>query len=393
MFQKQEYLDRMDSLQRKIREHELDAFLVTAQDSIYYLTGVTYVPLERPFFILVRPDAAPTLLVPALDREHLTSAPNVSQVYHYWDYPSPAGEGWPERLLDLLKGIQRLGVEPTLPQEITDHLGDFKPATLGLVEDLRLVKSPAEVEKLRQAAHYADLGMQKIIAAAYKGVSEIEIFSQARSVQMKIIKETEFDALNTSLLTAAWPARLGTQPHGVPSLADRLEEGPHIALSFMRVNGYGAECERTFFVTPPNDKMIEMFKVMLEARRRAFALVQPGAPCAEIDLAANGFLREEGFGDYLLHRTGHGFGLGNHEGPWVADGSQEVLAENMLISIEPGIYIPDLGGFRHSDTVLVTEDGYESLTHFPTDLESLTLRGGKLFTRLRGVLVRKAVGI
>ena len=393
MFEKQEYLDRMESLQRKVRKHELDAFLVTAQDSIYYLTGVTYVPLERPFFILVRPDQAPTLLVPALDREHLSSAPNVSEVHHYWDYPSPPGEGWPERLLDLVQGIKRLGVEPTLTQEIADQLTDFKPVTLGLVEELRLVKSPAEVEKLRQAAHYADMGMQKIIAAAYNGVSEIEIFSQARSVQMKIIKETEFDALNTSLLTAAWPARLGTQPHGVPSVADRLETGPHIALSFMRVNGYGAECERTFFVTPPSSKMIEMFKVMLEARRRAFALVRTGAVCTEIDLAANGFLREEGYGDYLLHRTGHGFGLGNHEGPWVADGSPDVLAENMLISIEPGIYIPELGGFRHSDTVLVTKNGYESLTHFPTDLESLTLRGGKLFTRLRGALVRSAVGV
>jgi len=393
MFQTQEYLDRMEGLQRAARAHDLEAFLVTAQDSIYYLTGVTYVPLERPFFILVKPEQAPVLLVPALDREHLTGAPNVSQVHHYWDYPSPPGEGWPERLLDLLKGVRRLGVEPSLTQEIAGMLTAFKPVTLGLVEQLRLVKSPAEVEKLRQAARYADMGMQKIIAASYKGVSEIEIFSQARSVQMRIIKETEFDALNTSLLTAAWPARLGTQPHGVPSLADRLEEGPHIALSFMRVNGYGAECERTFFVAPPTEKVVEMFKLMLEARRRAFALVRPGTPCAEIDLAANGFLREEGFSEHLLHRTGHGFGLGNHEGPWVADGSQEVLAENMLISIEPGIYIPDLGGFRHSDTVLVTKHGYESLTRFPTALESLTLPGGKFFTRLRGAFVRKAVGI
>jgi Xaa-Pro aminopeptidase len=333
------------------------------------------------------------LLVPALEREHLTSAPNVGEVHHYWEYPSPPGQGWPELLLELLGGIKELGVEPTLSQEIAGQLAGFQPKIHGLVEELRLVKSPAEVKKLRQAAHYADLGMQKIIAAAYNGVSEIEIFSQARAVQMKIIKETEFDALNTSLLTAAWPARLGTQPHGVPSIVDRLGAGPHIALSFMRVNGYGAECERTFFVTPPTEKMVEMFAIMQEARRRAFALVRPGRPCAEIDLAANGFLREEGFGEYLLHRTGHGLGLGNHEGPWVADGSRDVLAENMLISIEPGLYIPGMGGFRHSDTVLVTKDDYESLTHFPTDLESLTLRGGKPFTRLRGALVRKAVGI
>jgi Xaa-Pro aminopeptidase len=179
----------------------------------------------------------------------------------------------------------------------------------------------------------------------------------------------------------------------VPHIDDRLEKGPHIALSFMRVNGYGAECERTFFVAPPNAKMKEMFCIMLEARKRAYAMVRPGIACAEVDRAANGFLRREGLGGYLLHRTGHGFGLGNHEAPWVAEGSTEVLQQNMLISIEPGIYMPGLGGFRHSDTVLVTADGYERLTHFPDDPASMTLNSRKFFTRLRGALVRKAVGV
>lgn len=393
MITTQEYHQRMEKLQDRVRRSGLDAFLVTAQDSIWYLTGVTYVPLERPFFILVRPEGKSVLLAPALDQEHLASAPNVGQVARYWDYPSPEGEGWPEKLHELLSGVNHLGVEPSLPQEIASHLSGFHPQVTGLVEALRLVKSANEVVLLRQAAHYADLGMQKILAAAYSGVSEIEIFSLARSVQTKIIQETQYDALNTNLLTAAWPRRLGTQPHGVPHLDDRLEAGPHIALSFMRVNGYGAECERTFFVEPPTAEMREMFAVVMEARRAAFDLVRPGASCAEIDRAANGFLREQGLGDHLLHRTGHGFGLSNHEGPWVAEGSRDVLEANMLISIEPGVYIPNLGGFRHSDTVLVTADGYEVLTHSPTSLEDLTLGSGKFFTRLRGAVMRRAVGI
>ncbi len=390
---KQEYVERMQRLQASLLPAGLDAFLVTAQDSIYYLTGVTYAPLERPFFILIRPETAPVLLAPALDREHLSSAPNVDEVRSYWDYPSPPGAGWDDGLLELVKNVQRLGVEPTLSQEIAEVITDFRPEILPLVERLRLVKSADEVAMLRQSAHYADLGMQKIIAAAYPGVSEIEIFSQSRGVQMQIIKETDFDPLNTSVLTAAWPARLGTQPHGVPSIADRLTEGPHIALSFLRANGYAAECERTFFVTSPTPRMKEMFAMILEARQRAFALVRPGVPCAEIDCAANGYLRQEGFGDYLLHRTGHGFGLGNHEGPWVAEGSPDVLEANMLISIEPGVYVPGVGGFRHSDTVLVTSGGYECLTQYPTSLESLTLHASKPFTKLRGAILRKALGL
>lgn len=391
--QKQELLERMKRLQASVKKNDLDAFLVTAQDSIYYLTGVTYMPLERPFFILVRPDKETVMLAPALDREHLASAPNVSEVRSYWDYPSPPGKGWHEKLLELVQGVKALGIEPTLPQEIAATLSDLQPRVLPLVEKLWLVKSPAEVDMLRQAVKYADMGMERIIRAAYYGVSEIEIFSQARPVQMQIIKHTEFDPLNTSILTAAWPARLGTQPHGVPGIGDRLRDGPHIALSFLRVNGYAAECERTFFTAPPASRMKEMFGIMLEARARAFALIRQGIACAEIDSAANGFLRKQGLGDFLLHRTGHGFGLGNHEGPWVAEGSADVLEENMLVSIEPGIYVPDLGGFRHSDTVLVTSGGYECLTHFPTDLEALTLRGGKFLTQLQGALVRKAVGV
>jgi Xaa-Pro dipeptidase len=159
------------------------------------------------------------------------------------------------------------------------------------------------------------------------------------------------------------------------------------------VNGYAAECERTYFLAPLAPEVQKAFAAMQEARRRAFVLVCPGMGCDQVDGAANEFLRKEGYGDDLLHRTGHGFGLGNHEGPWVADGSEDVLQENMLISIEPGIYLTDVGGVRHSDTVLVTHDGYELLTHYPTDSEALIVRVPKPFARLRGTMVRRAVGI
>ncbi len=393
MIAKEEYIRRMEQLQAAVRAHGLDMFLVSAEASIYYLTGVVYVPLERPFFVLVRPGGAASLLVPALEQEHLAAAPNVGEVRHYWDYPSPAGEGWPERLQEMLAGVQSLGVEPTLPQEIAVALQDLTPRTLPLVETLRLCNSAAEVDMLRRAAHYADLGMAKILRASYYGVSEIEIFSLGRSVQMEIIKNTAFDPLTTSVLTATWPAPASAMPHGVPSVGDRLTEGPHIGLSFMRVNGYGAECERTYFLAPPTVQMKEMFATMRAARERAFALLRPGVACADVDEAANGFLRAEGLGEYLLHRTGHGFGLGNHEGPWVAAGSEEVLAPNMLVSIEPGIYVPGVGGFRHSDTVLITEDGYEPLTHSPVTLDELVILDRRQVARLKGAIVRRAVGV
>ena len=393
MINPQEFRDRMALLQKKVAEQDLDVFLVSQEESIYYLTGVSYRPLERPFFILVWPDHPSVLLVPALEGDHLRAAPNVGAIHTYWDYPSPAGEGYAEKMSDLLSRITILGVEPGLSQEVATRLSAHSVVVQPLIEEMRLVKSHAEVEMIRSAAHYADEAVRMVIGAAYYGVSELELFSQGRGVQMKIIKEVGYDVLTTNILAGAWPAPLSALPHSVPTVADRLKEGPHIALALMRVNGYAAECERTFFLREPSKESVDAFKTMQEARRKAITMVRPGASCADIDCQTKAFLTAEGYGDRLLHRTGHGFGLGNHEGPWVAEGSQEVLQENMLISIEPGIYLPGVGGVRHSDTILVTKDGYESLTKYPTDLEQVINRGYKPMKRLFGAVTRRVVKI
>ena len=161
-----------------------------------------------------------------------------------------------------------------------------------------------------------------------------------------------------------------------------------------RVNGYAAESERTYFTAQPSAEARKAFAAMMEARRIAFGLIRPGRSCSELDGRVNDFLRKEGYGSEVqrLHRTGHGFGLGNHEAPWIAEGSQDVLAENMVISIEPGIYLDGVGGFRHSDTVLLTNGTHEVLTtKYPTELDGLVLRSWKPVTRFKGWLVRRAL--
>jgi Xaa-Pro aminopeptidase len=183
-----EYQTRMTHLQEKLKQQDLAAFLISSQESIFYLTGISYEPLERPFFILVRPDSNAILLVPALEKVHLAEAPHVETVLHYWDYPSPEGIGWPEKLQETLSGISCLGVEPSLSQEVAVTLTAFSPRMLPLVEELRLVKSPAEIKMIRRAAYYADKAVEKVIAASYYGVSEIELFSQGRQVQIQIMK-------------------------------------------------------------------------------------------------------------------------------------------------------------------------------------------------------------
>jgi Xaa-Pro dipeptidase len=289
-------------------------------------------------------------------------------------------------------------VEPSLRGDIAEALRDRSPDALPLVERLRLVKSPGEVAMIRQAARYADWAVAQLLNASYPGAAMAEGFARTGTVTRKIIREVEdWEILTTRVLMATWAAPRSARPHSIPALGDRLRGGPHVALALLRVNGYAAESERTYFTTSPTLEMQRAYQAMLEARSIAFRMIRPGVACSEIDGAVGDFLMAEGYGGEArrLHRTGHGIGLGNHEAPWIAEGSDEVLAENMVISIEPGIYLDNewSGGFRHSDTVLVTEDGFECLTRLPTSLGSLDQRGWKPLARFRGMLVRRALRV
>jgi Xaa-Pro dipeptidase len=395
----EEYRHRLETLRTSVRQAGLDVFIVSAFDSIYYLTGAGFEPLERPFFLLVRPEGSPCLLVPRLDYEHMRSkAHNIQaeDIHTYWEYPAPAGRSWPDRLRDQISDARQVGVEPTMPQEIAQQLRGDTVRVEPLVERLRLVKSPTEVLLIRRAARYADMGVARLMAASYFGATVAEGFAETRAVTTRIIREVDdWEPLTTKVVMATWAAPWSAMPHSVPDLNDRLREGPHVALVLTRVNGYAAESERTYFTAPPSDDAREAFAAMMEARGIAFGMIRPGVACSEIDSKVNEFLCNRGYGgdDQRLHRTGHGFGLGNHEAPWVAEGSDDRLAENMIISVEPGIYLRGVGGVRHSDTVLVTKDGCEVLTKYPIDLEELIIRGWKPFRQIKRPLLCWALGL
>jgi Xaa-Pro dipeptidase len=393
-----EYRQRLARLGDSVEAAGLDLFVVSSFDSIYYLTGAVFEPLERPFFLLVYPRnrRPPALLVPKLDEEHMRKARNIDEIHSYWDYPAPEGRRWPDRLREVIGSAERVGVEPGIRRDVCDEIDTRSVRSEPLVEKLRLVKSPAEVAMIRRAARYADMGVKQLLDASYPGATVAEGFARTSTVTRAIIRQVaDWDPLTTRVLMATWAAPRSAQPHSVPHLNDRLGDGPHVALALTRVNGYAPESERTYFTAHPQGESLEIFEAMMEARRRAFGLIRPGFPCNELDATINEFLRCKGFGaeDQRLHRTGHGIGLGNHEVPWIAEGSTDVLAEGMVISIEPGNYLKGLGGFRHSDTVLVTRDGYETLTNLATNIDELIISGQNPLTHFRGWLVRRALGL
>jgi Xaa-Pro aminopeptidase len=377
----------------ELRKKGLDAYIVSTEENIWYLTNLAYKPEERPFFVVVPVEGKPTLVVPALEERHLGTPPIDSFVAVYKEFPAPTGKGWVEVLKGIIKGAQNVGIEGKMKTYISAELQGFSPAVIDIVEGLRLVKSGYEIEMIRKSAEIASSAMGRMLRGLYKGASVVEAFMVSKATQKDLIKSGAFNPLSTYLLTAAWPAPSSSMPHSVPGLDERFGAGPNVAMCYFRINGYAAECERTFFIDPPSAEDKERFQDITEARRRAFAILKPGVLCSEIDSAANGFLRAKGYEGNILHRTGHGIGLGNHEEPWLAEGDDRTLRENMVVSIEPGIYFDDRGGYRHSDTVLITKEGYEILTHFPVSLEELSLGSGRLISKVKGKIIRSALGL
>jgi len=386
-----DYPARIAKLQQYMKDEGLDAFIISTQESIFYLSGAAYVPVERPFFIIVRPDGAPSLVVPQLELEHLRKVGGFGDITSYFEFPSLKGENWYDRLNSMLGDGARVGIEPDLPVAKAALLKVREIVPSDIVTRLRMIKTPDEIDAIKSAAKVTDDGMRRLHHSLYAGESVIETVMPAKKLQTGVIAAGDFDYLNCSFLTAGWPAPKSAQPHSVPDFHTEMGKGPIVLMSYNRVNGYAAECERTVFLGEPSSENLRLYDTVMEARLLAYNMVRPGALCSNIDIATQEFFKSKGFGDRIIHRTGHGIGLGNHEMPWLSAGSEDVLEENMVISIEPALYFPEIGGFRHSDTVLVTKDGFERLTEYPDDLESLVVQSKRLLQRLKGRIIRKAI--
>ena len=362
---------------RALMEREgLDLYVAAHTDNVYYLTNFAYIPFERPFFLVVPLEGQPTMIVPLLEVSHARQRVLGRVDYlTYYEYPAPPGRGYVSALESAVPKDRRVGIESSLSLAHRAVMpGELK--IVDIVDEARLVKTVYEVGRIAYAGQVVDEGLAKALELSKPGTQELAIYGEGvRQMMGKVILEVPNpNLLVSNFICAVWPKTLSAQPHCVPGLFDTLEEGgPNVCIVTAQADGYSAEVERTYFIGSVPDEARAPFALAMEARALAYDLVRPGVPAAEVDEKVLDLIRKRGYGDYILHRTGHGFGITGHEPPWLALGSENVLEKNMVISIEPGLYIPGLGGFRHSDTVLVTDSGCLSLTGAPDGLEELVL--------------------
>lgn len=244
--------------------------------------------------------------------------------------------GW-EKLKERFSGQELLGVS-------------------GWVEELRAVKTSEEIENIRQAQEMADKAFAQLLPYVKAGTREIDL-----------ALELEFTIRKMGSQGVAFPfivvsGERSSLPHGVPT--DRkLEPGDFVTFDFgARCNGYCSDMTRTAAVGPVTDKHREIYDTVLKAQLAALDVIRPGIVAKEVDLAGRRVIEEAGYGDYFGHGIGHGVGLNVHERPSVGKTSETVLQPGMVITVEPGIYIPGFGGVRIEDLVLVTEGGKSNLT-------------------------------
>lgn len=375
MFKPAEIIQRLQQLQQKVKTAGLDAQVVRTDANIRYLTGLHCDLGERKALLVVPAKGEPSLIVPRLEQEQMGAAISVDKVLAYWEKDSKPGRNWEDLLHRELKGLTRIGIDPKTEIEVSAILRDYQWQVSDLVEQLRLIKSPAEIALTRRVAAYWTDAMNAMLAVAKAGAYVDELKTEGEKIADAIFaNEVEANWINTTIMQFFQCAPMSSSPHHLSWRADELlPHGPTILNAIGAVCGYYAENERTILTGDYTREHAEYFDLTHRAHELALSLIKPGVPCADVDCAVQDFFINEGVAAHMRHRVGHGFGLLDQERPYVSEGSKDVFQPGMLISIEPGLYVNDVGGFRHSDTVLVTETGMEVLTSgTPIDRKSLT---------------------
>ncbi|MGM0420620.1 MAG: M24 family metallopeptidase [Bacillota bacterium] len=361
-----------------LEAEDLDGLLLTDPYNLFYMLDFFFVPTERPFYCLITRSGQVLVAAPNLEKE-AGELEIVDDIFTYFDYPGrPDLYNWIiKSFKELEPGLKRIAVDTIslgLYQIFKKELESIENSKL--IYKLRLTKTEVEAERLRTAAKYADFIVGVGAENVQTGISELELLDlmQSRTLQKMIAELDEIIYVPGGPCGGLVPFGKNTSlPHALPS-NNRLQKGDALILSCgANYRGYRVESERSFFFGKPSDHLLEAFTVMKEAQALGLELIKPGVTCAEVDNQVLDFIRDAGYGEAIRHRTGHGKGLQEHEDPWVEGGDETVIQAGMVLSCEPGIYLEGDAGFRHSDTVLVTDSGVEVLTRFSKDIEDLIL--------------------
>lgn len=354
------YASRLVALRRRMEVTGTEAVLLSLGSDLPYFSGYTAMPLERVTMLVVRRDGDARLFVPELEAPRVMEQPGIQLI------PWKEGDDPLDLIAADLAGSRLVAVADETWAGFVLGLQARLPAVAwrsadSLTRELRMRKSAEELESLRAAGAAADRVADHLRTVRFAGRSEHDISRELSELLIQAGHESVDFAIVASGPNSASPHH---EPGGRTLLA-----GDPVVLDFGgSKEGYKSDTSRTVHVGPPNAEFVEVFGLVRAAQAAAVEAVRPGISAQEVDRAARHVIAEAGYGQFFIHRTGHGIGRDTHEHPYIIEGNETILEPGMAFSVEPGIYLPGRFGVRIEDIVAVTEDGVERLNLSDRDL-------------------------
>ncbi|MEU0285804.1 Xaa-Pro peptidase family protein [Streptomyces sp. NPDC006147] len=352
-FTADDYKARMERAARQAADAGLAGLLVAPGPDMVWLTGYTPPAVtERLTLLVLAAGREPVLVVPTLEAPDAERAAGASALAlrDWTDGKDPYAAT--AALLDAegrfgvsdnAWALHLLGLQQVLPRTAYVSLTEALPM-------LRAVKDPAELDRLAAAGAAADATFEEIRNVAFAGRLESEVAADLAAL-LRRFGHSQVDFT----IVASGPN--GANPHHEAGNR-RIGRGDMVVLDFGGLkDGYGSDTSRTVHVGEPTEEERRVHDVVRAAQEAGFRAVRPGAACQDVDRAARAVIADAGYGEYFIHRTGHGIGVTTHEPPYMIEGEEQPLVPGMCFSVEPGVYLPGRFGVRIEDIVTVTEDG------------------------------------
>lgn len=364
------YTKRLNRLIEQTAVCKCDVLALMPGANLFYITGLSFHLSERPIVALFPVDRRPAIVLPALEAVKVEQASIELDVFPYRDE-----EGYATAFQSACAALEladcTIGVEALRMRLLEVQLLQLYAPGHQLVpaEDvlagLRVRKDQSELEQMRRAVAVTEAALRSTVCQVRAGMTESEV---AALLTVELY-QAGGEGVAFPPIVAAGPN--AASPHSTPT---HRPIGPGETLVIdcgATVGGYAADITRTFAIGALEPELANVYEVVQAANAAGLGAAGPGVPAEEVDRAARAVIAEAGYGEYFIHRTGHGLGLEVHEAPFIVAGNRQLLEPGMTFTVEPGIYLPGRGGVRIEDDVLVTPSGVESLTTFPRQFASL----------------------
>jgi Xaa-Pro aminopeptidase len=386
----EEFDTRSDQLLAFIKESELSGAVLFDNSYILYYSGFAFIPTERPIAFVMNNLGEKGLFVPRLELEHAKANASIDRVIHYLEYPhDPHPMEIFTKMLDEMGITGKHGADhdgypwilgyrgPTL-SELT---GQQPVQITAFIEDQMMIKSDAELRLIRESVKWGHLAHMLLQRYTKVGVTETSVSGQASLEANLTMLDTigpiyRAQSYFSRGASAGYRGQIGRNSAIPHALANNIifQAGDVLVTGAgAPVWGYNSELERTMIIGPATNEQKSLFNHMVALQDTAFEAMGPGIPCSEVDKAVRAYYEKHDLMPYWKHHVGHAIGLRYHEAPFLDIGDKTIMKPGMVFTIEPGLYHPELGGFRHSDTAVITEERIEILTYYPRDLENLTI--------------------